>query len=421
MASYVISQAVRFGTNLILTRLLYPEAFGLMAIIFTIQMGINLLSDVGISAGIVVNEHGSNPVYMNTAWTVQIIRGLLIGLVIFIGAPYLAGAMHNSDLEPLLRIVSFSAMISGFNSTKTALADRTINASRRVQAEIAILFLVTLVTIGLSAWLRNVNALAWSLVAGSAITATVNHYHLHGPANKLAWHKPAIREIISFGGLTLLSSGLTYIVNDGARLFSATLIDAHMMGIITLAGGLSVIAWQAIQQISGRVLMPMYAEVNRDGDKVRLKKVVSRARLYQIVPSWLFCVFLILFADNLFSLIYDHRYAEGANILKIQCLGMLVAFLSLSYNGVLWGLRKLGANLYLQAAQGVLIWACMYAGFQWHGATGLVIGAAASSWLMYPITALFFQKLGLYDPLLDLGVIVLSGLVLFLTFDKIVL
>ncbi|HBB84471.1 MAG TPA: polysaccharide biosynthesis protein, partial [Sulfitobacter sp.] len=73
--SYGGAQAIRLASNLILTRLLFPEAFGLMALIQVVIVGLTLFSDVGIGPSIAQSKRGDDRDFLNTAWTIQAIRG----------------------------------------------------------------------------------------------------------------------------------------------------------------------------------------------------------------------------------------------------------------------------------------------------------------------------------------------------------
>ena len=76
-------QAIRLASNLILTRILFPEAFGLMAIILVFMQGVAMFSDLGVGASIIQNKRGDDPVFLDTAWTVQGIRGAFLFLILF--------------------------------------------------------------------------------------------------------------------------------------------------------------------------------------------------------------------------------------------------------------------------------------------------------------------------------------------------
>ena len=87
ISAYGFSQLTRLAGNLILTRLLVPELFGVMALAQVFIIGLNLFSDVGVGPAIIQSKHGTDPVFLNTAWTVQIIRGFIIWLLTFMIAP----------------------------------------------------------------------------------------------------------------------------------------------------------------------------------------------------------------------------------------------------------------------------------------------------------------------------------------------
>jgi len=71
-------QAIRFGSNLILARLLFPEAFGTMALVTVLLVGLSMLSDLGIQPAIQSSKRGDDPDFLNTAWTLNMIRALML-------------------------------------------------------------------------------------------------------------------------------------------------------------------------------------------------------------------------------------------------------------------------------------------------------------------------------------------------------
>ena len=80
MGGYVATQVLRLGSNLILTRILFPEAFGLMALVAVILQGLTMFSDVGVSPSIMQSKRGDDQQFLDTAWTIQVIRGTLLWL-----------------------------------------------------------------------------------------------------------------------------------------------------------------------------------------------------------------------------------------------------------------------------------------------------------------------------------------------------
>src|SRR6056297_894581 len=88
---------LRLGSNLILTRILFPEAFGLMALVAVFLTGLKMFSDFGLNASIIRSARGDDPIFLQTAWTVQILRGIMLWLI----SVMLAGPVAAFYEEPL--------------------------------------------------------------------------------------------------------------------------------------------------------------------------------------------------------------------------------------------------------------------------------------------------------------------------------
>ena len=80
VVGYGGAQLIRLLGNLILTRLLFEEAFGVMALMSTVLQGLELFSDIGIGPSLIQNERQDDS-FVNTAWTMQAARGVAIWLV----------------------------------------------------------------------------------------------------------------------------------------------------------------------------------------------------------------------------------------------------------------------------------------------------------------------------------------------------
>jgi O-antigen/teichoic acid export membrane protein len=135
LAGYSISLGIRFGTNLILTRLLVPEIFGVTAIASMVLVGLTLFSDVGLKPNVIQSRRGNEPIFLNTVWTTQILRGLFIwffalgiSLVIYFARHYdlvpKSIVYENPSLPYVIAVLSFGAVISSFESTKILVASR---------------------------------------------------------------------------------------------------------------------------------------------------------------------------------------------------------------------------------------------------------------------------------------------------------
>src|SRR5688572_11577256 len=131
----VSSRAIRLGSNLVLTRLLAPEMFGLMNVVTVINQGLATFSEVGILPSIVQNRRGDDPAFLNTAWTVQVIRGFLLCFAACLLAWPVARFYSEPQLLPLLMVSGTTAMLAGFASTSLATLNRHMALGKRTVLE----------------------------------------------------------------------------------------------------------------------------------------------------------------------------------------------------------------------------------------------------------------------------------------------
>ena len=118
------SQAVRVATNIILTRLLAPELFGLMVIVNTLRTGVELFSDIGISQNIVYSHRADDPSFYNTAWTLRIIRSVGMFFMLVIIAIPTARFYDFPTLAYILPFTGMALLILGFEFDQSAFATK---------------------------------------------------------------------------------------------------------------------------------------------------------------------------------------------------------------------------------------------------------------------------------------------------------
>ena len=92
------SQLRRLVANLVLTRLLVPEAFGLMAIVTILIVGLAMCTDVGTNASIIQNKRGEEGSFSNTAWSMKVIRGFVTAALLFLFSEPIAPIIANNPL-----------------------------------------------------------------------------------------------------------------------------------------------------------------------------------------------------------------------------------------------------------------------------------------------------------------------------------
>src|SRR3984957_8890972 len=74
---------IKLGASLILTRILRPEAYGIITILMSVTFVIEMIADVNVTLFIIRDKNSEEPRYLNTAWTLQFARAVLNSVILF--------------------------------------------------------------------------------------------------------------------------------------------------------------------------------------------------------------------------------------------------------------------------------------------------------------------------------------------------
>lgn len=314
-------QLSRFARNMILTRLLAPEAFGTMAIILSAASIIQSLTEVGAKEALIQHPKGDSEDHVGAAWWLAFGRSVSVYLMLFIAAPFMARFYGNLQLTALLRVATFGLVFEGAISTKAYAAIKQMKFRRwaLVNHGGAILGVVT--TLVLSIFLRNV----WALVLGScaeSIGKCVLSYIVCPFLPPLGWHPGAIRDLLRFSrgvfGLPFLN--LIFIRADVfvlAKLYSPSELGVYAMAIYlvqTPAGFLI--------NLLGQTLMPTLSHVQDNEERInRILMQVTTAIFLAGMPA---LVFLSFSGRSILSLAYGARYsAASASLIVASWVALL--------------------------------------------------------------------------------------------------
>lgn len=382
LAGYGASQILRFGGNLILTRLLYPELFGLMALVNTFLIGLALLSDVGIRVSIIQNRRGSETGFVNTAWTVQAGRGIALWLVSFVLAAPFAEFYGEPQLRWIIPVAALGVLVAGFNATSLFTLQRELRVGIVTRIELVSQASGLLVMIVGSALAPGV----WALVVGGLASALVklaaSHLVRAGVRNRFAWDPTAAADIWAFGKWIFLTSAVAFFAEQSDRLILGKVVPLEILGVYGIALTFAELPRQITLAVSSNVLFPAFSSL-RELSRPALRVKISRHRMR--VLSLLACGLAVLaeLGDVLVRFFYDARYWQATWMLPLLALGLWPRLLC---NTIEPALFAIGKPQYTTAAQvGRVLWtiSAVLWGFMWFGIAGAIVAIALNDLVYY--------------------------------------
>lgn len=404
---FAAAQILRLGGNLLLTRLLFREAFGLMALVSTVLQGLVMFSDLGLGPSIIQSKRGHERDFLNTAWTIQVGRGFVLLLAsLALGWPA-ARFYAQPELLYLLPAVGLNALLGGFSSTSLYTLNRRLEQRKLVLLE-ATTQVVSLVVMAGWAWLHpTVWALAGGGIAGAAVRMVATHLYLADHPDRLQWEVRAAREIVSFGRWVFISSILYFSASKLDALILGRLLDIKDLGTYLIASNLARLPVEVVLALSSAVVFPILSESFRRNDG-SLNRNLFRVRAMLILPTAALAVGLAVLGDRLVRLLYDVRYHDAGWMVRVLSAGNVATAVGALSGSTLLAVGNSRRAMFLEGARVLLLLGGMIVGNQLLGKPGLIIGVAAVGLLSYPVCALALHRERLWQPKLDLPVMLVA-------------
>jgi O-antigen/teichoic acid export membrane protein len=328
-----VSSMVRFGSNLIITRLLLPEHFGLMALVTTFLVGLTLFSDTGVGASVIQNPRSEEPLFFNTAWTLQAIRGVLLWVVACLLAWPLSRFYHQPQLLTLLPVAGLTAVFSGLESTRGLILNRRLSFLATTLFELATQVVGTGAMIGLALAWRSVWVLVLSYVFSTLVRTVLSHTVLPGSRNRFAWNPAAARSLYEYGRWIFVCTALTFLATQSDRLILGKLVSVAQLGFYSIALGLAAVPLQVVQQLGGRVFFPVVATAMRQADHDPSSIRTNRINLLlTMMPLMALGVAL---SPALVRLMYRPNFHPVGALASYLCIGTWLTMVTTSYSVVL--------------------------------------------------------------------------------------
>ncbi|MFY9743489.1 MAG: oligosaccharide flippase family protein [Candidatus Sulfotelmatobacter sp.] len=372
MISYGGTQIVRTASTIILARLLLgPKEFGLVALVNVFLGGLDMLSDLGIGMDVVQHRRGDDPDFINTAFLIQVGRGLILWMLATSLAYPFALFYKQPALLWLAMVGAISTALRGFTSGSVWTMTRHVRLRK-----LTIITLVSETTGFLAAlvW-AIISPSAWALVASRVVSAFVYTIGTHVVAENhvsTRWDTQAAKDILCFGAGILLSTATYFLGGEAERLVVGKFVNLVELGCFSLALTISSVATSGLRQIISQVFFPLMAQKVRENPEKAAKHyrtvrlgllgltaclavvfiVGSRSIVAlllgpkYVMTGWILQLLgfrgaLELFTAATGSMLFTvgtARYAATGNIAKIMFLavGLAIAFAHFGFAGAVW-------------------------------------------------------------------------------------
>jgi O-antigen/teichoic acid export membrane protein len=369
-----------------------------MTLLTTVIVGLNLFSHIGLEDSIIQNPRGDDEVFINTAWTIQVLRGVFLWIVIVLLA-WPVAKFYEPRLLWLLPVVGFGCVIAGFCSPNLLTLSRHLGVGRLSLLELIsqfVLFAVSLIW----AWFdRSIWALAIGRIV-SELVRTLFSYRLVGKGirPRFLLERESVRSLLGFGRWILIGTALTFLANQSDRLILPKLLPRltafQMLGVYGIAFSLSDLPRQIIGMFSSKVGFPFIAKFAHQ-PRPEFRKVLVKYRMMVLAVGAVLLTFTICVGDVFILHAYKPAFHDAAWMIAIFGIGLWHTLLYNTISPAIMSLQKAHYNALANLLYCLALFALLPLGYHFFGMIGAVAAVAISDLPVYFVNVYASYRQGL--------------------------
>lgn len=257
-ASEYVAQVVRI---VVLARMLGPEDFGLFGIALVVITIFDAISETGIQQALIQKKGDLRP-YLDTAWTIQLARAILLLAVLLLLSPLVARFFEEPAAGPLLRVVAFSVVLRGFANIGVVYFLKELQFHKQFIYRMSRALVELSVAITAALLLSNAWALAWGFLAGN-FSELILSYLIHPYRPKFHFKWLRARELYEFGRWIWAYSLISLLMSQD-RVFIGKIAGSTALGLYQMSLRIVSMPMTAVTDVVYQVTFPAYSKIQED-------------------------------------------------------------------------------------------------------------------------------------------------------------
>ncbi|MEO8599473.1 MAG: lipopolysaccharide biosynthesis protein, partial [bacterium] len=334
-ADIFLRQGLQFGVSIALARLLSPEEFGTIALLYLFTGVASAFVDSGFSAALIQKKDISKTDESTVFWF-NLLIGAFVAVCLWAISPIISKFYNIPILIPLMAVMALNIFISALGSIHGTLLTRQLDFKTlmKVSAVATSFSGATAVILAINNF--GIWALAAQTLMATSVT-TVMLWMLNKWRPSLIFSIDSARRLFSFGGYMLASSLLNIIYGRAYSLVIGKFYGVSDLAFYNRAESTIGLPTGILSSILSRVAFPIFSEAAKNNEKLyRGSKFAVQNIMYINIPIMLG---LAVVAEPVVQTLFGSKWLPSVPVMQVLCIG-----------GVLWPLHVI--NLDILKSQG---------------------------------------------------------------------
>lgn len=337
MSSFrIVTRVLSFLKIIVLARVLTPSQFGIFGIASLVLAFLEMVTETGINIFLIQTKKDINE-YINSAWVISIIRGIMICLIIIALSPLISLFFRTQEAQSVVLLISLVALIRGFINPSVVKLQKDLQFHKEFWFRSAIFFFDAVVSIVLALITQSVYSLIWGQIAGALLELFLS-FVLFKPYPNFKCSRFQILEILHHGKWVTAYGIFNYIAQEGDNIVVGRLIGPSALGIYQMAYKVAILPISEVTDVVSKVVFPVYTKI--ENDRKRLKRAFKKSTLIISITTITIGIVIFLFPREITLLLLGPKWVAAAEVLRILAFYGVLRAISGSASALLLAVGK---------------------------------------------------------------------------------
>lgn len=383
--AYRLIGIVRIG---IVAHFLTPYGLGVWGIATMSLAFLEIITETGINV-FLVQEVGEIDDYIDTAWIVSIVRGILIALLILISAGPVSTFFNSPDSRLLLYIIALVPLIRGFINPSVTKFQKELEFNKEFFYRVSVFLVESIVSVAGAFILRSPIGLVFGILGG-AIYEVIYTYIVSRPIPRLAFDFEKVKKVIKRGVWVTLFGIFDYLYTNSDNIVVGRLLGVAPLGIYDTAYTISTTPLTEIGDVFFRVTFPFFSKISLETD--RLKKAFINNTIVNTVLMTLAGIFIFAFASPIVHILFGKGWEAAIPVVRLLSILGVTRGIASSTNSFLVAKIKQKYSAVVTFVSTLGLWITILPLVKAYGIIGAGIAAIIGTLISLPLTFYYVRK-----------------------------
>lgn len=380
---------IQFISNIVLSRLLMPDDFGTIGILIVFTTLSYVLIDSGLSTALIQKKNISEE-DKSTVFFTNLALAVIVYVLIFLTAPFIANYFHNPGIKNLLRVIELIVVIDAFSAIQSTTLTRdmdfkTLSVYKIISIVIAVIVSIILAYSGWGVWALVVQYLLFSLCRALLLWLRTKWRPI------VAFSKQSFKSLFGYGSKLLISQYIAVLYDQLQSILIGRKFTASDLGYYTQGRQLMQIPVDSLARVVNHASFPAYSKLQNE--RTQLKLMVRQNLLVLVFLNTPLMFYLSTVAKPLLVFLYSEKWLNSVPYFQFLCIGY--GLFSIIHNTSLTALKSVGRSDYvlrLEIIKKILGVFLLLGGLHFLGIWGLMYGLAINSFIEIFLNGYYLKK-----------------------------